>query len=171
MLYAIFGMPIFMLWASNVGTLLAQVLLYLLCSALRPIELSNYRSLFFYYQSFTFLYANVCCFICRRGKRKKERRAREREREARACSDRESTRLLWSEKDGSPGLAATLSRPAPAPAPAPDPGSHHSGPALKLTDPRVKELLSTCATYNLNQVNEIFQSCLSLVTKKSAGGR
>ena len=43
--YAVFGLPIFMLWLSNVGTLLAQ--------------------------TFTFLYANVCCFICRRGKRKK----------------------------------------------------------------------------------------------------
>ena len=43
--YAVFGLPIFMLWLSNVGTLLAQ--------------------------TFTFLYANVCCFMCRRGKRKK----------------------------------------------------------------------------------------------------
>ena len=45
MVYAVFGLPIFMLWLSNVGTLLAQ--------------------------TFTFLYANVCCFVCRRGKRKK----------------------------------------------------------------------------------------------------
>ena len=43
--YAVFGLPIFMLWLSNVGTLLAQ--------------------------TFTFLYANICCFVCRRGKRNK----------------------------------------------------------------------------------------------------
>lgn len=45
MVYAVFGLPIFMLWLSNVGTLLAQ--------------------------TFTFLYANICCFVCRRGKRNK----------------------------------------------------------------------------------------------------
>ena len=45
MVYAVFGLPILMLWLSNVGTLLAQ--------------------------TFTFLYANICCFVCRRGKRKK----------------------------------------------------------------------------------------------------
>ena len=108
-----------MLWLSNVGTLLAQ--------------------------TFTFLYANVCCFMCRRGKRKKERRARaraeEREREARAGSERESSRLLWSERERSPALASiTRERGGDL--------SHQS--TLKM-DPKLKEMLNTCASYNIDQ--------------------
>ena len=106
-------LPIFMLWLSNVGTLLAQ--------------------------TFTFLYANVCCFMCRRGKRKKERRARQRaeEREGRA----ESSRLLWSEREISPALTS-LPRERPGEV------SHQS--TLKM-DPRLKEMLNTCANYNIDQ--------------------
>ena len=45
MVYAIFGMPLFLMWASQMGTLLAQ--------------------------SFQFFYSNICCVVCRRGKRKR----------------------------------------------------------------------------------------------------
>ena len=106
-----------MLWLSNVGTLLAQ--------------------------TFTFLYANVCCFMCRRGRRKKEKRARVRA-EARAGSERaESTRLLWSEREISPGLSSSTRERA-------DRGSYSHQSTLKM-DPRLKEMLSTCASYNLDQ--------------------
>ncbi len=52
MLYAIFGMPLFLMWASQMGTLLAQ--------------------------TFTFLYGNVCCLVCNR--RKARRAALDRQR-------------------------------------------------------------------------------------------
>jgi hypothetical protein len=39
--YAIFGMPLFLMWASQMGTFLAQ--------------------------TFQFLYSNVCCALCRHG--------------------------------------------------------------------------------------------------------
>ena len=45
MVYAIFGMPLFLMWASQMGTFLAQ--------------------------SFQFIYANLCCVMCRRGKRRR----------------------------------------------------------------------------------------------------
>ena len=45
MIYAIFGMPLFLMWASQMGTFLAQ--------------------------SFTFIYANICCVMCRRGKKRR----------------------------------------------------------------------------------------------------
>ena len=45
MIYATFGMPIFLMWVSNMGTLLAQ--------------------------TFTFLYSHVCCFVCKQGKKRK----------------------------------------------------------------------------------------------------
>ena len=105
-----------MLWLSNVGTLLAQ--------------------------TFTFLYANVCCFLCRRGRRRKEKRARVRA-EARAGSERaESSRLLWSEREISPGLSSTRERG--------ERGSQSHQSTLRM-DPRLKEMLSTCASYNIDQ--------------------
>ena len=48
MVYALFGMPLFVMWASQIGTLMAQ--------------------------SFQFLYANICCVMCRRAKRKRAAR-------------------------------------------------------------------------------------------------
>ena len=45
MLYALIGMPLFLLWASQMGTLLASV--------------------------FKVCYYNICCGLCRRGKRRK----------------------------------------------------------------------------------------------------
>jgi len=45
MFYAIFGMPLFLMWASQMGTFLAQ--------------------------TFQFLYSNVCCALCRAGKRRR----------------------------------------------------------------------------------------------------
>ena len=44
-LYAIIGMPLFLLWASQMGTLLASI--------------------------FKVSYYNICCGLCRRGKRRK----------------------------------------------------------------------------------------------------
>ena len=168
-----FGLPIFMLWLSNVGTLLAQ--------------------------TFTFLYANVCCFVCRRGKRKKgtfiacffyinilfdkimtptkrqksitistefqrtqkiiiviihsEKRARlraeQRERESRGGS--EGVKLLWSEngRDVSPALT-TSTRLDGGLAREPGNGSYSMQSTLKM-DPRLKEMLNTCASYNIDQ--------------------
>ena len=139
--YAVFGLPIFMLWLSNVGTLLAQ--------------------------TFTFLYANVCCFICRRGKRKKgswalkddvravshfflaerrrKKRAEEREREARGGS--EGVRLLWSEREVSPALTSSTRVEASK-------GDSYSAQGTLKMDPRLKEMLSTCATYNIDQADD-----------------
>ena len=139
--YAVFGLPIFMLWLSNVGTLLAQ--------------------------TFTFLYANVCCFICRRGKRKKgswalkddvrtvshfflaerrrKKRAEEREREARGGS--EGVRLLWSEREVSPALTSSTRVEAGK-------GDSYSAQGTLKMDPRLKEMLSTCATYNIDQADD-----------------
>ena len=106
-----------MLWLSNVGTLLAQ--------------------------TFTFLYANVCCFLCRRGRRRKEKRARVRA-EARAGSERaESARLLWSEREISPGLSCSTRERT-------ERGSTSHQSTLRM-DPRLKEMLSTCASYNIDQ--------------------
>jgi len=140
MVYATFGMPIFMLWASNMGTLMAQ--------------------------TFTFLYANVCCFVCRRGKKKKAlkaiKRQEDRDREARSGSERESSKLLWSERDVSPALTTSTKLDGMTPYmqrglngsdnliqnslnPYNSPNS-----TLKM-DPKVKEMLSACATYNLDQ--------------------
>ena len=139
--YAVFGLPIFMLWLSNVGTLLAQ--------------------------TFTFLYANVCCFICRRGKRKKgswalkddvravshfflaerrrKKRAEEREREARGGS--EGVRLLWSEREVSPALTSSTRVEVGK-------GDSYSAQGTLKMDPRLKEMLSTCATYNIDQADD-----------------
>jgi hypothetical protein len=43
--YAIFGMPLFLMWASQMGTFLAQ--------------------------TFQFFYSNVCCALCRAGRRRR----------------------------------------------------------------------------------------------------
>ena len=126
-----------MLWASNMGTLMAQ--------------------------TFTFLYANVCCFVCRRGKKKKAlkamKRQEDREREARSGSERESSKLLWSERDVSPAL--TTSTKLDGMTPYMQRGLNGSdnliqNPYITPTstlkmDPKVKEMLSACATYNLDQ--------------------
>ena len=45
MIYAVFGMPLFLMWASQTGTFLAQ--------------------------TFQFLYANICCGLCIRGKKRR----------------------------------------------------------------------------------------------------
>ena len=119
-----------MLWASNMGTLMAQ--------------------------TFTFLYAHVCCFVCRRSQRRKAERLvkkkieRERERDKSG-----STRLLWTEKDGSPGLTMSSRLDGMSPWP----GERGSTLGRKSTsvyppgisDPEVKEVLQKCAKYNLEE--------------------
>ena len=135
MVYATFGMPIFMLWASNMGTLMAQ--------------------------TFTFLYANVCCFVCRRGKKKKALKAlkRQEERETRSGS----SKLLWPEgRDVSPALTTSTKldgmshnmQRAMNGSEIPIQNSLNPYSSLNSTlkmDPKVKEMLSACATYNLDQ--------------------
>ena len=120
MIYATFGMPVFMLWASNMGTLMAQ--------------------------TFTFLYANMCCYLCRRGQRKKAEKLfqkkleREREREKDG-----SQRLLWSEKDGSPG---PMSSKLDGVSLGDQVGTLNRRNRL---DPETKEIINNCAKYNLEE--------------------
>ena len=128
-----------MLWASNMGTLMAQ--------------------------TFTFLYANVCCFMCRRGKKKKAlkamKRQEERDRETRSGSERESSKLLWSERDVSPAL--TTSTKLDGMTPYMQRGLNGSDNLIQNSlnpyntmhssskmDPKVKEMLNACATYNID---------------------
>ena len=128
-----------MLWASNMGTLMAQ--------------------------TFTFLYANVCCFMCRRAKKKKAlktmKRQEDRERETRSGSERESSKLLWSDRDVSPALTTSTKLDGMTPymqkeINGPDNLIQHSlnpysaASTLKM-DPKMKEMLSACAIYNLDQ--------------------
>ena len=110
-----------MLWASNMGTLMAQ--------------------------TFTFLYAHFCCFVCRRADRRKaerlmkKRAEREREREKTG-----STRLLWSERDGSPGMTMSSRLDSTSPW---NGGTLGRNGRQGITDPDVKNLLTTCAKYNI----------------------
>ena len=129
MVYACFGMPVFMLWASNMGTLMAQ--------------------------TFTFLYAHFCCFICRRADRRKaerlmkKRAEREREREKTG-----STRLLWSERDGSPGMTMSSRLDSVSPWSGEKGGTlgrNGSSQRQGIADPEVKNLLTTCAKYNIHE--------------------
>ena len=72
-IYAVFGMPLFLMWASQMGSFMAQ--------------------------SFQFLYSNVCCALCKRGKKRraeaaarlrKERRIHERYAHQKMTEDIES---------------------------------------------------------------------------------
>ena len=82
---------------------------------------------------------NISHSSCSEKRRKK--RAEEREREARGGS--EGVKLLWSERDISPALT-TSTRLAGA-------GEPHSVSSTLKMDPRLKEMLGTCATYNIDQ--------------------
>ena len=82
---------------------------------------------------------NISHSSCSEKRRKK--RAEEREREARGGS--EGGKLLWSERDISPALT-TSTRLAGA-------GEPHSVSSTLKMDPRLKEMLGTCATYNIDQ--------------------
>eukprot|EP00094_Tigriopus_californicus_P002496 TCALIF_02413-PA protein Name:"Similar to twk-18 TWiK family of potassium channels protein 18 (Caenorhabditis elegans)" AED:0.23 eAED:0.23 QI:0/0.33/0/0.5/1/1/4/0/893 len=185
MIYAIFGMPLFLMWASQMGTLLAH--------------------------SFQLVYSTICCGICRRGKRKRAM-SRMRKNEQLLLQQKQKQQETVSlpgtvdkEKriDGSISTSASNTLP-PSRVPLPNtttPKVHHfqvneSEPALSLSstsnllpnkahmaadtpvhaplalatpfvfnqhhlekktaqkeimDPHVKELLSTCAKYNLDQ--------------------
>ena len=74
------------------------------------------------------------------------KRAEEREREARGGS--EGVKLLWSERDVSPALTTSTRVDGSSSAHARDTYSVQS--TLKM-DPRLKEMLNTCASYNIDQ--------------------
>ena len=76
--------------------------------------------------------------------RRARKRAEEREREARGGS--EGVRLLWSEREVSPAL--TTSTRMEGSNIRDNSYSHQS--TLKM-DPRLKEMLNTCASYNIDQ--------------------
>ena len=76
-------------------------------------------------------------------KRARER-AKEREREARGGS--EGVKLLWSERDVSPALTSSTAIRGTGDSGL---GSVSRDNTLKM-DPRLKEMLNTCASYNLD---------------------
>ena len=186
--YAIFGMPLFLMWASQMGSFLAQ--------------------------SFQFLYSNVCCALCKRGKKRraeaamklrKERRQQEKLAAATlaAASERLGTTILevGSTADGPEKgkcggeLSAMYKSPSNAEFSIPiddnqkiHPTDKAYGPPqppnqqlhnkfglannndsglqsqqslectadkpvkIEILDPEMKDILETCARYNLDQV-------------------
>lgn len=77
----------------------------------------------------------------------KKRSDRERERDKSG-----STRLLWSEKDGSPGLTMSSRLDSSSPWTGEKGGTLGRGQGGdKFGDPEVKDLLTTCAKYNIEE--------------------
>lgn len=172
LIYAMFGIPLFLMWVSQMGTFLAQL--------------------------FTFIYHNICCVMCRRRRRKKHAiQMRKMEQQAAALVagavvqpnkiEDKSTKSITVNgkvngeavgKDGDAesgnGHAKTRGHDSPSNGAGPAPGEQYSKrPSLSpfhntdsglhsqqsldrrtnhvVEDPGVKELLSTCAKYNLDQ--------------------
>ncbi len=120
MVYAIFGMPLFLMWASQMGTLLAR--------------------------TFQFLYGNVCCIVCTRGKRRREAAATSAAASAAAAAKtrHQEQLLLYSEKN-------YLESKKPSPKTDSAEQQERTLMDQDILDPGVKELLSTCAKYNLDE--------------------
>ena len=132
------GIPLFLLWVSQMGTLLAGL--------------------------YKVLYYNICCGLCRRGKRRKalalaakNKRLEEKEKAAieNGVADMESIdleededRFELTESFPSGGIIAKFNH---------DSGIHSQQSSLnksvkiEILQPDVKEILSTCAQYNLDQ--------------------
>ena len=167
MLYAVIGMPLFLMWASQMGTLLAQ--------------------------TFIFVYGNLCCLICNRQRAKKQaldrqrrqeqqmmqqqllfqqqeakrdrdkRREKEQKARAAAAATTEQDKLLAKLEEGRPPDGSTptpSSKTRMLESPKMDsglqsqqsllPGGGGPNSSNLNLDPSVKELLTTCARYNLD---------------------
>lgn len=149
MIYAIFGMPLFLMWASQMGTFLAH--------------------------SFQFFYGNICCVLCTRSKRRKAALAKAKRQEqlqaqllftdpdkAKMEARKSPMKVPETVVEAEDGAARKMAAARPDPltlvkgAGGVDSGlqsqmSLDKQPKMDMMDPGVKELLATCAKYNLDQ--------------------
>ena len=139
MIYATFGMPIFMLWASNMGTFMAQI--------------------------FTFLYSNSWHVLCWRSKQRTEE-AQTSSSTPKVRRKKEEVQTKYSLPPPSPkdrrgekpcnnslleGSHQARSFQLPVPSKENTPRRASTWSTHEVSDKEVRELLSACASYNLKQ--------------------
>jgi hypothetical protein len=162
-LYAMVGMPLFLVWASQMGSLLAQ--------------------------TFQFFYANVCCALCRHGKRRK---ATALAAKAKRQEEKDKAMVMANTEEGASNYAPESidenilnnhleQRPSITELGAvkmlvatplhinhnvvnsdsgvqsqqslePNGGQNNKSIKIEILQPEIKELLSTCAQYNLDNI-------------------